>query len=349
MLLLTSITDLLQVITSQAVTVDVHASWVDNAAGTITPGRTNTAISTAATTTVVASPGASTQRNVQTLNIANKHASLSNVLTIQHTDGTTAVVLFTVTLLAGEELQFLDGIGWVHFDVTGAIIGRGTIGLTGPQGPQGLVFPPTFMQEDPDDNFPHTRLPTGLVSRATNAADAKNWTFLGTATGATVTVGPVIWTGQYRQFMIKYLITGYGGGTPVGRLLIGAATISTTALTNGSRLLDTAAVQTNIAAPSIPGIPLAALLTSVARSGWIFIDGASGAFKTLNVIGQNGDPAVAAPPSIFEAAGVFSDLGTNLLLQRAQLTVYDTLIAVAASINTFTAGTYFSVWGRNND
>jgi len=47
MLLLTSTSDLVQVVTGQAVTTDVHASWVDNASGTITPGRTNTAITIA--------------------------------------------------------------------------------------------------------------------------------------------------------------------------------------------------------------------------------------------------------------------------------------------------------------
>jgi len=93
MLLLTSTSDLVQVVTAQAVTTDVHASWVDNAAGTITPGRTNTAISGATTTTVVASPGASTQRNLQTLVVRNKHASSSVTVTVQHFDGTQLTLL----------------------------------------------------------------------------------------------------------------------------------------------------------------------------------------------------------------------------------------------------------------
>ena len=52
MLLLTSVTDVVQVVTSSTAPLQVHASWVDNATGTITPGRTNTAITTAATTSV---------------------------------------------------------------------------------------------------------------------------------------------------------------------------------------------------------------------------------------------------------------------------------------------------------
>lgn len=191
-----------------------------------------------------------------------------------------------------------------------------------------------------------------LVTRAGEAADGKGWQFLGSATGATVTVGPVIWTAAVQQLMIKYIIKGYSGGTPVGRILFGAASISTTALTNGSNIVETAvtvAQAASTSAPSIPGCPLAVTLTAIARAGTIFVDGASGALKTYEIYGQEGNPSVSAPPVMFRAAGAFSDLGTNLPLLRAQLTVYDTLVAVAASTNTFTSGTYLAVWGRNTD
>jgi hypothetical protein len=120
-LLLTSTSDKLQVVTASAVTVDVHASWVDNLSGTITPGRTNTAITTAATTDVVAAPAASTQRNIQTLSIRNKHASSSNAVTIRHTDGTTIVEIFKYTLLAGEQIEFLDNIGFRVISASGEV------------------------------------------------------------------------------------------------------------------------------------------------------------------------------------------------------------------------------------
>lgn len=121
MLLLTSTSDLLQVVTGSAVTTDVHASWVDNASGTITPGRTNTAITGAATTTVVASPASGTQRNVQTLNIRNRHATSSVVITVQHTDGTTTAELIQYTLLAGEMLQYVDSGGWRILNASGQV------------------------------------------------------------------------------------------------------------------------------------------------------------------------------------------------------------------------------------
>lgn len=121
MLLLTSTSDIIRVVTGSAADVDVHASWVDNASGTITPGRTNTAaITTATTTTVVGSPGASTQRNVKHLNITNAHATAATTVIVQHFDGTTSEDLMEVTLLAGENLVLGEGGAWTHHDVQGA-------------------------------------------------------------------------------------------------------------------------------------------------------------------------------------------------------------------------------------
>lgn len=121
MLILASTSDIIRVVTSAAADVDVHASWVDNASGTITPGRTNTApITTATTTTIVASPGASTQRNVKQLNITNTHATVSTLTTVQHFDGTTSIDLIDANLLPGENLCLAENGCWVHHDLQGA-------------------------------------------------------------------------------------------------------------------------------------------------------------------------------------------------------------------------------------
>jgi hypothetical protein len=124
MLLLTGTSDLVQVVTSatggSGYGVEVHSSWVDHAAGTITPARTNTAaITTATTTTVVGSPAGSTQRNVRFLSIRNDHATDSCVVEVRHTDGTTAITLWKGTLPAGESVV-LDQAGvWYRLDATG--------------------------------------------------------------------------------------------------------------------------------------------------------------------------------------------------------------------------------------
>lgn len=122
MLLLTSASDLVRVITSATADIEVHASWADNLSGAITPGRTNTAsITTATTTTVVDSPAGSTQRNVRHLNIRNNHGSTSCNVTVFHTDGTTQEDLFKVVLLAGEALVFDQDGKWRHYAVSGGL------------------------------------------------------------------------------------------------------------------------------------------------------------------------------------------------------------------------------------
>lgn len=114
MLLLASTSDLLRVLTSAAIATDVHASWADLLGTTVTPGRTNTPISTATTTTVVASPASTAYRTVKTLTIRNRHASTSQDVTVIHTDGTNAMELIKVTLLAGDCLHYHESAGfWV--------------------------------------------------------------------------------------------------------------------------------------------------------------------------------------------------------------------------------------------
>lgn len=118
MLILASTSDLVRVVTDATADVEVHASWADLASGTVTPGRTNTAsITTATTTTVVASPASSTQRNVNHLNIRNNHASTSVGVVVDHTDGTNAETLVKATLLPGEALVLGEDGAWMHYDV----------------------------------------------------------------------------------------------------------------------------------------------------------------------------------------------------------------------------------------
>lgn len=121
MINLTSILDVIRVTTATAAQIEVHASWVDILAGAGTLGRTNTPhITTATTTTVVAAPAASTQRNVKHLNITNDHASASCTVTVEHFDGTTAIELMAFILLPGENMIFNEEGRWTHRDQNGA-------------------------------------------------------------------------------------------------------------------------------------------------------------------------------------------------------------------------------------
>lgn len=119
MQLLTGTAHVFRVVTGSAVTVDVFASYIDKSGSTFTPGNQATAITTAATTNVVSAPAASTQRNLKSMSVRNKHASSSNVVTVQFYDGATAYEIISETLAAGTELLYEDGQGWV-VNITGA-------------------------------------------------------------------------------------------------------------------------------------------------------------------------------------------------------------------------------------
>lgn len=120
MLLLTATTDKFQVVTTTTADIHVHASWVDNAAGTITTGRTNTAITTATTTDVLAAPASSTTRNAKTFNIRNAHASNSNTVTVLFNQNATTFELYKYTLASSEVLSYVEGIGWTVYAADGS-------------------------------------------------------------------------------------------------------------------------------------------------------------------------------------------------------------------------------------
>lgn len=122
MLNLSSTSDVIRIVTGSAAQIECHASWADLNGTTVTLGRQNTPhITTATTTTVVASPAASTVRNVKHLNITNDHASQSCSITVEHYDGTTAEELIAVTLLSGENMVLGEDGRWTHYDANGAV------------------------------------------------------------------------------------------------------------------------------------------------------------------------------------------------------------------------------------
>jgi hypothetical protein len=121
MLLLTSVSDIVRLITGAAAsTIEVHTSYVDVNGTTITPGRTNTRITTATTTTIVASPAASTQRNVKAIYVTNNSVGTSCVVGVEHFDGTNSVELMQFVLLPGENMGYREDGSWVHRDQNGA-------------------------------------------------------------------------------------------------------------------------------------------------------------------------------------------------------------------------------------
>lgn len=121
MLLLNSTSDILRVVTSAAANpIDVHVSWVDINGATVTPGRQNTKITTATTTTVVPAPGSGTTRNIKGVYLTNASAATSCTVAVQHYDGTNSVEVIEFILLPGENMAYREDGSWIHRDANGA-------------------------------------------------------------------------------------------------------------------------------------------------------------------------------------------------------------------------------------
>lgn len=156
-MILATTSSLLRVTTSGSANINVHASWFDYKAGDpVGPGATNTAISSATTTTVTASPASSTYRNIKRVFVRNTHATDANTVTIIHTDGTTAVELYKATLSPGAQLEYTDGTG---FQVTTSL------SITAPSWATKVIGACTL---DPGEQMLHMQRAGNIAATPTN-------------------------------------------------------------------------------------------------------------------------------------------------------------------------------------
>ncbi|MDB5179636.1 MAG: fibronectin type domain protein [Candidatus Saccharibacteria bacterium] len=122
MIILKATTESLQITSSSTAGLDYSISYADITTTTFTPSTNEGKISTATTTSILAAPAASTQRQVKLITIANTHATVSNQVYIQKLISATAYMQTPiVTLLAGEAFQYMDGSGWTYYSSTGQI------------------------------------------------------------------------------------------------------------------------------------------------------------------------------------------------------------------------------------
>lgn len=131
MLNLSTTSSVIRAITGSAGAIDVSYSYVDVTQTSPAPsgfsGGALTQITTATTTTLVAAPASSTTRNVTGLIVANDHASVNNVVEIQHYDGTNAVRLWKGTLGVSERVV-LDASGyWTYYGSDGTAKSTGVL------------------------------------------------------------------------------------------------------------------------------------------------------------------------------------------------------------------------------
>lgn len=122
MILLKATTETLEIVSSTIATLDYSVSFADITTTTFTPSTNEGKIATASTTTLTAAPVASTQRQIKLITISNTSATLSSTVYIQKLISAIAYRLTpTLSLLAGETIQYLDGSGWTYYSATGAI------------------------------------------------------------------------------------------------------------------------------------------------------------------------------------------------------------------------------------
>jgi hypothetical protein len=127
MIILKATTESLQLITTTTANIDYSISYVDITTTTFTPSTNEGTIATATTTSVLSAPASSTQRQVKLITFSNRHATSSNTLTLQKLiSSTTYNITPTVTLAAGETMQYMDGNGWINYSATGSIKGSQT-------------------------------------------------------------------------------------------------------------------------------------------------------------------------------------------------------------------------------
>lgn len=111
----------LEVTTSAAVNTDYVVSYVDMTSSAFTPISAQGTISSAATTTIVSAPAASTQRGIKQISIFNRSTNGAQTVTVKLDVSATEYTLFKATLAAGESLQYSDGSDWKTFDASGKL------------------------------------------------------------------------------------------------------------------------------------------------------------------------------------------------------------------------------------
>lgn len=120
MILLDATTHTLEATTSAAVSTNYVISYADITTSTFLPASSQGNITTATTTTVVAAPGASTQRQIKLASFYN-NGSASQTVTVKKDVSGTEYIIISAVIAAGETLQYTDGNGWEVLDRAGRV------------------------------------------------------------------------------------------------------------------------------------------------------------------------------------------------------------------------------------
>lgn len=112
-MLLTATTHILELVTSGTATTDYLVEFVDHTATEGTPGAASGSVSSATTTTILAAPGASTQRQLKSLAFTNVGAAAQTITIQKDVSGTNYLIFGPVTLQVGDSAVWTPAEGWV--------------------------------------------------------------------------------------------------------------------------------------------------------------------------------------------------------------------------------------------
>jgi hypothetical protein len=136
MFFLTATTESFQLVTTNTNSLDVTTHFTDITATSFTPGSSQITINTAATTTVISAPSASTQRQLKMITIRNTGAGNNTVTLVKTISGgpTSYKMSPDWTIGPGEALEYSDLGGWgfvanasvQSVALTGPVTGSGT-------------------------------------------------------------------------------------------------------------------------------------------------------------------------------------------------------------------------------
>jgi hypothetical protein len=120
MIILKDTNSSLQLISTGGVNgLNYSIDWVDITASSFTPGSTEGNITTATTTTVLAAPAASTQRQVKRISVTNTNLSVTQTVRfVKDISGTDTVLTAIYSLAPNESVNYEDGSGWSVADIT---------------------------------------------------------------------------------------------------------------------------------------------------------------------------------------------------------------------------------------
>lgn len=122
MIILKNTTDSLTITTTTTGNIDFSVSYADITTTTFAPSAFEGTMPAGATTTLLGGPAASTQRQVKLITIINRHSTTTNTVLVQKlmSGPLTYDLTPTVTLLAHESMQYVDGQGWIYYASNGA-------------------------------------------------------------------------------------------------------------------------------------------------------------------------------------------------------------------------------------